>query len=111
MFKLKLLQYISKCNHLESRWIFGPSRCILIQIVRFIGIPDEKLFSETVVGCTASYFVKILCCSRWFCPPPLSSFEAVYCFVSSCRRVTIDRYRMICLVPHYKDKLGTVVID
>ena len=29
------------------------------------------LFSETAVGCTASYFVKIVWCSCWFCNPPL----------------------------------------
>ena len=30
----------------------------------------EELFSETAVGCTASYFVKIIWCSCWFCNPP-----------------------------------------
>ena len=37
-------------------------------------MPDE-LFFETAVGYTASYFVKIIWCSRWFCnpPPPLIS--------------------------------------
>ena len=34
-----------------------------------ISIPDEELFSETYVGCTASYFVLIIWCSRWFCIP------------------------------------------
>ena len=29
-------------------------------------------------------------------PPPY--FEAVYCFISGCRRVAVARYRMICLV-------------
>ena len=29
-----------------------------------------ELFSETAVGCTASYFVKIIWCSCWFWPPP-----------------------------------------
>ena len=37
--------------------------------VKIISIPDEELFSETYVGCTASYFVKIIWCSRWFCIP------------------------------------------
>ena len=32
-------------------------------------IPDEELFSETAVGCTASYFVKIIWCSCWFRNP------------------------------------------
>ena len=39
-------------------------RYMLIQTVRlivyFISIPDEELCSETAVGCTASYFVKII---------------------------------------------------
>ena len=39
-------------------------------IVEIISIPDEELFSETAVGCTASYFVKIIWCSCWFCTPP-----------------------------------------
>ena len=31
-----------------------------------------ELISETAVGCTTSYFVKIIWCSCWFCnPPPL----------------------------------------
>ena len=54
-----------------------------------ISIPDEELFSETAVGCTASYFVKILWCSRW-------SFEVMYCFMCGRRRVAVTR--MICLV-------------
>ena len=37
----------------------------------FVNIPDEELFSETAVGCTASCFVKIIWCSLWFCNPPL----------------------------------------
>ena len=35
-----------------------------------ITLEISELFSETYVGCTASYFVKIIRCSRWFCPPP-----------------------------------------
>ena len=46
--------------------------------------------------CTASYFVKFIWCSRWFCNP-LPFFEAVYCFICVRRRVTVARYRMICL--------------
>ena len=58
------------------RLLFGPFRYMLIQtvwlIVKIISIPDEELFSETAVGCTVSYFVKIIWCSCWFCnPPPL----------------------------------------
>ena len=45
-------------------WLFGPFRYMIIQIVwlivKIISIPDEELFSETAVGCTASYFVKII---------------------------------------------------
>ena len=37
-------------------------------------IPDEELIFEAFVGCTASYFVKTIWCSRWFLqnlrPPP-----------------------------------------
>ena len=36
----------------------------------FFSIPDEELFSEMAVGCTASYFVKFVLCSRWFCNFP-----------------------------------------
>ena len=54
------------------------------------------LLSETTVRCTATYFFKIVGCSRWFCAP--LSFEAVYCFICSLRRVAVARYRMICLV-------------
>ena len=54
-------------------------------------------FSETAVGCAASYFVKIIWCSRWFCTLP-PYFEALYCFICGRRRVAVPRYRMICLV-------------
>ena len=71
---VQLLHYILNCIHLEWRWLFGPFRYMLIQTVRLIvwiiSIPDEELFSEAVVGCTASYFVKIIWLSRWFCNPP-----------------------------------------
>ena len=47
--------------------------------VKIISIPDEELFSETAVGCTASYFVKIIWCSRWFGPPfHLRKFPALF---------------------------------
>ena len=45
----------------------------------------------------ASYFVKIIWFSRWFCNPP-PYFEAVYCFICGRLRVAVARYRMICLV-------------
>ena len=48
------------------------------------------------IECTASYFVKIIWCSRWFCTP--SWFETYYCFICSRRRMVVARYRLICLV-------------
>ena len=45
----------------------------------------------------ASYFVKIIWCSCWFCNPP-PYFEAAYCFFCGHRRVVVARYRMICFV-------------
>ena len=42
-------------------------------------------------------------CFRCFCNPS-PSFEAVYSFDCSHRRVAVDRYRMICLVPYMKYK-------
>ena len=51
---------------------------------------------ETAFGTTASNFVKIIWCSRWFCIP--LSFEAACCFICCRRRVTVARYRIICLV-------------
>ena len=73
---VQLLHYILKCIHLEWRSLFGLFRYILIQTVRLIvliiSIPHEDLFSETAVWCTASYFVKIIWCSRWLCYPPSS---------------------------------------
>ena len=57
---------------------------------------SNNYVSETAVECTASYFVKIIWCSRWFCKPsPL--FEAVSCFICRCPRVAATRYRMIVL--------------
>ena len=98
---MQLLHYILKCIHLEWRWLFGPFRYMLIQtvwlIVYIISIPDEELFSETAVGCTASYFVKIIWCSCWFWSPP-PYIEAGYCLFCGRRRVAVARYRMICLV-------------
>ena len=38
--------------------------------IKILSIPDEEWFSETAVGYTATYFIKILLCSRWFCIPP-----------------------------------------
>ena len=61
-----------------------------------MNIPDEDLFSEIAVGCTVSYFVQIIGCSRCFEAP--SSFEAVYCFICGRQRVEVPRYRIVCLV-------------
>ena len=42
-----------------------------------------------------------------FAPPP-SSFEAVNCFICSRRRLTVARYRMICLVLDRKQDLNVL---
>ena len=41
--------------------------------IKILSIPTEEYFFETAVSCTATYFIKILGCSRWFCnrPPPV----------------------------------------
>ena len=64
------VMYISATAELYSKmYSFGmmliiSSFYMLIQtvpyIVQIISIPDEELFSETSVGCIASYFVKII---------------------------------------------------
>ena len=77
-------------------WSYVNTNCSAYCLVYIISIPDEELFSETTVGSTASYFVKIILCSRWFCNPPY--FKAVYCCICGRRRVAVARYRMICLV-------------
>ena len=53
-------------------------------------------FSETAVGCTASYFVKIVMFPSVMYP--LHYFEDVYRFICGRRRFAVARYRMICLV-------------
>ena len=66
-------------------------------IVKIIGIPDEELFFEMTVRCTASYFVKFILYSYRFChPSPL--LKNVYCFICGRRRVAVAKYRMICRV-------------
>ena len=45
----------------------------------------------------ASYFVKIIGYSRWFCKPP-PSFGAVYRLICGRRKVAVAGYRIICLV-------------
>ena len=42
---VQLLHYIVKCNHIGMT--------VLTVFVKIISIPDEELFSETAVGCTA----------------------------------------------------------
>ena len=54
----------------------------LTYILTYI-FPDEELFSETAVGCTASYFVKIIWCSRWFCKPPPKFWGCVLLYLRS----------------------------
>ena len=60
---MSLLRYVNKNSVLMCR--------SEIKCKPFCTGPDEELFSQTVVGCTASYFVKIIWCSRWFCNPPI----------------------------------------
>ena len=60
-------------------------------------ITDEKCFFETTVGCSASYFVKIMIYKE----TPLAfystlSFVTVYCFICCCREMAVTRHRMIC---------------
>ena len=62
-----------------------------------ISIPDEELFSEAAVGCTASYLSKLYDVPVGFVTPT-SYFETVYCFICGRQRVAVARYRMICLV-------------
>ena len=83
---VQLLLYILKCNY------FGITTFKFF--VKIINIPDEELFSETYIGCTASYLVLIIWCCRWFVSPS----EAVYCYICGRRRVAVARYRMICFV-------------
>ena len=45
--------------------------------VKIISIPDEELFSEMAVGCTASYFVKLFDVPIGFVPPPLLIWGSV----------------------------------
>ena len=91
-------RYIQNENSCPQR-DFSPCWSTIRGFVKIISIHDEKLFSETAVGCTAeSYFVIIiLICSRRFWKP-LASFEAMYCFICCRRRVAVARYRMICLL-------------
>ena len=51
--------------------------------VKIISIPEKELFSETAVGYTASYFFKIIWCSRWFCisSPRLRQRIALFAFI------------------------------
>ena len=66
-------------------------------IVQILSIPDEELFSETAVGCTASYF----CQNNMMLPLvlfPLLILRLFNCFICGRQRVAVARYRMICLV-------------
>ena len=44
--------------------LFSSLSKLLVSLIR-------NYFSETTVGCTAWYFVKIIWCSRWFWNPPI----------------------------------------
>ena len=55
-----------------------------------------RLIPNLIFWCIASYFVKIIWYSNWFCKPPL--FETAYCFICGCLRMAVARYRMIFLV-------------
>ena len=83
---MQLLHYILKCNY------FGMTTVSFF--VKIISIPDEELFSETYVRCTAFSLSK---CSLWFCNPP-SLLRQWICYICGRRRVAVARYRMICLV-------------
>ena len=63
-----------------------------------IKINQMEFNCRLAVGCTASYFVKIIWCSCWFCNTPPPYFEAEYCLFCGRRRVAVAWYRMICLV-------------
>ena len=52
-------------------YCFLPMNTSLEAKVEIISIPDEELFSETHVWCTASYFVKLLTFGFVAPPPPL----------------------------------------
>ena len=49
----EILEFVSQCSG----------------FCQIISIPDGELSFETAVGCSASYFVYIIRCSRWFCSP------------------------------------------
>ena len=104
---VQLLHYILNCIHLKWRWLFGPFRYMLIQTVRFIvwiiSIPDEELFSETAVGCTASYFVKYIWCSRCFFKPPPLFWGSVLLYLRSPKGGCC--ISNLCLVMHDRNLL------
>ena len=62
------------------QWLLNHNQfhtCIVTCPYVFINILIK--FSEKAVRCNASYFVKIIWCSRWFCNPLF--FNVVYCFI------------------------------
>ena len=78
-------------------------------LVKSISIPDEEIFSKTIIGFTVYTFSKnktnhpissnshpskLYDVPVSFVTP--SSFEAVYCSMCGRRRVVVARYRMIC---------------
>ena len=62
--------------------------------VKIVSIPDLKIIFRNV----RRMHCFILCLNYMMFPLVLSpSFEAVYCYICSRRRVAVARYRMICL--------------
>ena len=97
---MKFLPYIIKCIHFEMT-LFGTFRynmCELSSTTKtfnayclsicqsILSISNEEQFFQTTVGCTASYFVKIIC-RRWFCTP--YSFVTVSCFVGCPQKLVL----------------------
>ena len=82
--------YISATAALYFKvYLFWNDNLLLGFFVKIISIPDEELFSETYVGCTASYFSKLYDVPVGFVAPPPQLRSL---------RVAVARYRMICLV-------------
>ena len=76
-FFIEMLSILEICyfGHLDVIYVNLPAKMLLNidtawAFIKIVSIPDEEYFSETAVGCTATYFVKILECSRWLCKPP-----------------------------------------
>ena len=55
-------------------------------------------FSKQPLGAPLHTLTKLYDVLVGFATPPPHSFEVVYCFICGRKRVTVARYRMICLV-------------